>query len=62
MCNHRDKYGNLTYEKEDDRCLTDRGTYGSLWYACTQCSEDISELVDSEEYEFDEEYKREEEE
>lgn len=47
-CTHRDEYGNLTYEKEDDRCDTDRGTYGSVWYACTQCDEDITELVDDE--------------
>lgn len=44
-CDHLDSDGNLTFEKEDDRCDTDRGTYGSIWARCTQCDADISDEV-----------------
>ena len=45
-CNHQDQNGNYTYEKEDDRCTTDRGTIGGIWYRCTQCDEDITEEIE----------------
>jgi len=47
-CDHRNEFGSLTFEKEDERCSTDRGTFGSIVCICTQCGQDIGELVDSE--------------
>ena len=44
-CTHKDKFDNWTYEVEDDRCDTDRGTYGSRWIACAQCDADITEKI-----------------
>jgi hypothetical protein len=45
QCEHRDKLGNLTFDKEDDRVTTDRGTFGSVWYCCRLCGDDITEIV-----------------
>ena len=44
-CTHKDEFDNWTYEKQDDTCHTDRGTYGLIWFSCTQCDADISEEI-----------------
>lgn len=53
MCDHKNKYGNWDYETHDDRCSTDRGTFGEVWLECNNCGEDITELVMAEEREDD---------
>jgi len=44
-CNHKDDKGDYTFEKEDNRCSTDRGTEGRINYFCTKCDEDITDEV-----------------
>jgi len=45
-CDHKDEFGNYTFETEDDTVTTDRGTMGGIGHWCTQCDEDISDEVE----------------
>lgn len=52
-CDHCNELGGYTYDIEDDRVTTDRGTFGSVCAICRKCGEDISEILATYEHKED---------